>query len=115
MSTDGIKTLSVPQAGKIYFGIGKNASYEAAKKGEIIVLRIGGLLRVPVVAMERRLAEAGSKPSEPAPLPVDLSDGPAALVTRLAGSNSSKTRSSRLASGGRAAPPASSNGGTDPG
>lgn len=49
------RTLSVPAAGKKYFGIGKNASYRAAERGEIPTIRVGGLLRVPVVRMERKL------------------------------------------------------------
>ncbi len=53
------KTLSVPEAGRVYFDLGKNASYNAAKRGEIPVLKIGGRLRVPVVALERMLDEAG--------------------------------------------------------
>jgi len=51
-------TLSVPEAGKLYFELGKNASYEAARRGEMPVIRIGSRLRVPVVAMERKLADA---------------------------------------------------------
>jgi hypothetical protein len=53
------KTLGVPEAGRRYFGLGRNASYEAARRGDIPVIRLGRLLRVPVVAMERRLEEAG--------------------------------------------------------
>ena len=52
------KTMSVPAAGKEYFDLGKNASYAAAARGEIPVLKIGARLRVPVVALERMLAEA---------------------------------------------------------
>ena len=52
------KTLSVPTAGKIYYDIGRNASYEAAKRGDIPTIRVGKLLRVPVVAMERKLEQA---------------------------------------------------------
>jgi hypothetical protein len=52
------KTLSVPEAGQTYFGLGRGASYEAARRGELPVIRIGRLLRVPVVAMERMLADA---------------------------------------------------------
>ena len=51
------KTLSVPEAGR-WLGIGRNASYEAARRGEIPTIRIGRLLRVPVVALERKLEEA---------------------------------------------------------
>jgi hypothetical protein len=53
------KTLSVPQAGREYFALGRNASYEAAKRGDIPTIKIGRLLRVPVVALERKLEEAG--------------------------------------------------------
>jgi len=49
------KTLSVPAAGKQYFGLAKNASYEAAARGEIPVIRIGGRLRVPICQLERML------------------------------------------------------------
>jgi hypothetical protein len=54
------KTISVPEAGRRYFDLAKNASYEAARRGDILVIRIGGRLRVPVVALERMLAEAGT-------------------------------------------------------
>jgi hypothetical protein len=56
---DERKTITVPQAGREYFGLGRNASYEAARRGEIPTIRIGKLLRVPVVALERKLEEAG--------------------------------------------------------
>ena len=49
------KTLTVPEAGHRYFGLGRNASYEAARRGDIPTIRIGRLLRVPVVQMERKL------------------------------------------------------------
>ena len=49
------KTLSVPEAGRVYFDLGKNAAYEAAKRGEIPTIKIGRLLRVPIVRMERIL------------------------------------------------------------
>lgn len=54
------KTLSVPDAGRQYFGLGKNASYGAAKRGEIPVIRIGARLRVPILALERMLEQADS-------------------------------------------------------
>jgi hypothetical protein len=54
------KTLTVPEAGKLYFGIAKNAAYAAARCGQIPTIRIGGRLRVPVVALERMLSDAGS-------------------------------------------------------
>ena len=49
------KTISVPEAGRKYFGLGKNASYEAAARGDMPVLRFGKRLRVPVAALERML------------------------------------------------------------
>jgi hypothetical protein len=52
-------TLSVPEAGRRYFNMGRAASYAAAANGEIPTIRVGGLLRVPVRAMERLLDAAG--------------------------------------------------------
>jgi excisionase family DNA binding protein len=52
-------TITVPEAGKRYFGISRGASYDAAKRGEIPTIRIGRLVRVPVRAMERKLDRAG--------------------------------------------------------
>ncbi len=52
---DEPKTLTVPEAGRRYFDLGRNASYEAARRGDIPTIRIGRLLRVPVVQMERKL------------------------------------------------------------
>ena len=54
------KTLTVPEAGRVYFDLGRNASYEAARRGDIPTIRIGRLLRVPVIAMERKLEETGT-------------------------------------------------------
>jgi hypothetical protein len=58
------KTMSVPEAGLVYFGLGRNASYDAARRGEIPIIRVGRLVRVPVAAMERMLDEAGSYVAE---------------------------------------------------
>jgi len=52
------KTLTVPEAGRLYFSLGRNASYDAARRGDIPTIRIGRLLRVPIAAMEARLALA---------------------------------------------------------
>ena len=60
-------TISVPEAGRKYLGIGRDASYQAAKSGDIPVMRIGPkLLRVPVIAMERKLERAGEADKESA-------------------------------------------------
>ena len=54
-------TISVPEAGRRYYKIGRDASYEAAKRGDIIVMQVGKLKRVPVAAMERKLQRAGEQ------------------------------------------------------
>src|SRR5262249_55451381 len=48
-------TMSVPEAGKKYFDLSRDASYAAAQRGDIPTIRVGRLLRVPVRAMERLL------------------------------------------------------------
>jgi hypothetical protein len=52
-------TLSVPEAGKRYYGLSRNSAYEAAKRGDIPTIEIGRLKRVPVKAMDRKLEECG--------------------------------------------------------
>ncbi|HMF19278.1 MAG TPA: hypothetical protein VKE98_18875 [Gemmataceae bacterium] len=52
-------TISVPEAGRRYFGLSKNGSYDAAARGEIPTIKIGKLRRVPIRAMERMLDAAG--------------------------------------------------------
>jgi hypothetical protein len=51
-------TMTVPEAGKLYFGLSKNGSYIAAKNGVIPTIKIGRLLRVPVRALEAMLDRA---------------------------------------------------------
>ncbi len=41
----------------MYFGRGRNDSYRAAADGTIPTIKVGGLLRVPVARMERKLTE----------------------------------------------------------
>ena len=60
---DQPKTLTVPEAGRVYFDLGRNASYEAARRGDIPTIRIGRLLRVPVVQFKRKLR--GVDPTKP--------------------------------------------------
>jgi hypothetical protein len=60
MTTDtSEKTLSVPEAGRRYFDMGRQAAYGAAKRGDIPTIRIGRLIRVPVRALEKMLDNAG--------------------------------------------------------
>ena len=47
-------TVSVEEAGKA-LGCSRNIAYEAVRRGEIPVIRIGKLLRVPKAALERLL------------------------------------------------------------
>lgn len=49
------KTCTIPEAGEV-LGIGRAASYEAARRGDIPTLRIGRRIVVPLVALERLLA-----------------------------------------------------------
>ena len=51
-------TMTVPEAGKKYFGLSRDGSYRAAERGEIPTIRVGRLLRVPIAAMDRKLEEA---------------------------------------------------------
>lgn len=61
MSEQNPLTMSVPEAGKKYFDLGRGASYAAAERGELPTIRVGRVLRVPVRAMERMLDEAGDR------------------------------------------------------
>jgi hypothetical protein len=49
-------TYSIPFAG-LLAGIGKNASYAAARRGEIPTIKLGGKHRVPGAKWRRMLAE----------------------------------------------------------
>jgi excisionase family DNA binding protein len=55
------QTISVEEAGRI-LGVGRNSAYEAVRRGEIPVIKIGKLLRVPVVALQRMLEKATPTP-----------------------------------------------------
>jgi hypothetical protein len=57
--TDSPLTIPVPEAGKKYFGLSRNASYAAAVRGDIPTIKIGKLLRVPVRKLEQMLDNAG--------------------------------------------------------
>jgi excisionase family DNA binding protein len=57
------KTLSVPEAGRLYYGLSRNGAYDAAKRGEIPVIKVGRRYRVPIAAMERLLDSVSLKPA----------------------------------------------------
>lgn len=48
-------TISVPVAGRLFFGLGKDSSYEAARTGEIETIRVGGRILVPVAPLAAKL------------------------------------------------------------
>jgi hypothetical protein len=48
-------TISVPDAGAVFYGLARNASYEAAKRGEIATITIGGRILVPVAPIAEKL------------------------------------------------------------
>jgi hypothetical protein len=58
------KTITVPDAGREYFGLSRNAAYAAALRGDIPTIKIGKLLRVPVRALEQMLDTVPVKRSE---------------------------------------------------
>jgi Helix-turn-helix domain len=61
MSEETTLTMSVPAAGKKYFGLSRNGAYDAAKRGEIPTIKIGRLLRVPIRALETMLDRASER------------------------------------------------------
>jgi hypothetical protein len=65
-------TMSVPEAGKKYFGLGRNGSYAAAARGEIPTIKIGSRIFAVVAGLERMVESAGltepgsfSQPKDP--------------------------------------------------
>jgi hypothetical protein len=48
-------TLSVPEAGLLYFGLKRNASYAAAARGDIPTIKVGRKLRALRAALDRRI------------------------------------------------------------
>ncbi|MGZ2472623.1 hypothetical protein ACVI1N_000914 [Sinorhizobium medicae] len=48
-------TISVPDAGKLFFGLARNAAYDAAKTGDIQTIKVGGRIVVPVAPLAEKL------------------------------------------------------------
>jgi hypothetical protein len=48
-------TASVPDVGRVCYGLCRNASYDAADRGEIPTIKIGRLLKVPTAALRAKL------------------------------------------------------------
>jgi excisionase family DNA binding protein len=59
-SEDQRLVYEVPEAGAM-LGLTRNASYEAAKRGEIPTVRFGKLLRVPKAAFHKMLQGTSEK------------------------------------------------------
>jgi hypothetical protein len=55
MTDEAPLTMTVPEAGKKYYDLSRDGSYEAARRGDIPTIRVGRLLRVPIAAMEKKL------------------------------------------------------------
>jgi excisionase family DNA binding protein len=62
----GRLTCSVPEAGQL-LGIGRDAAYAAAARGEIPTLRLGRSLRVPVPKLLELLGVTPENSAGPAP------------------------------------------------
>ncbi|MGY4193383.1 helix-turn-helix domain-containing protein [Bradyrhizobium sp. USDA 4520] len=56
----GPLVFTVPEAGAM-LGLNRNAAYAAAKRGDIPTIRIGKLIRVPRLAFNKMLEQAGAK------------------------------------------------------
>lgn len=48
-------TLSVPDAGAVFYGLSRNGSYEAAKRGDFPTIKIGRKIMVPVAPLAEKL------------------------------------------------------------
>jgi excisionase family DNA binding protein len=55
---------TVEEAAQI-LGISRSSAYEAARKGEIPIIRIGKLLRVPAIQLDRLLNGQSTKKNSP--------------------------------------------------
>jgi hypothetical protein len=54
-----VGTWSVPEAGQIIYGLSRRSSYQAAKRGDFPVVRVGRLDRVPIAAVAAMFVEIG--------------------------------------------------------
>lgn len=51
----GRPTIPVPDAGRLFFGIGTNAAYAAAERGDFGTIKVGGRILVPVAPLAEML------------------------------------------------------------
>jgi len=64
MSKQKPMTMDPVEAGKRYFGIGRDASRRAAKTGELPCIRIGDRYYASIPAIEAMIARAGKTGSD---------------------------------------------------
>ena len=55
------RTVDVVTAGRDWFGLGRSASYAAAARGDLPVIRIGKRVVAPIAALDKMLEQAGVK------------------------------------------------------
>ena len=60
---DGRLVYQVPEAGAL-LGLSRNASYEAAKRGDFPTIRLGKLIRVPKAAFHRLFDAPTRQPTD---------------------------------------------------
>lgn len=48
-------TVSIPDAGKLFYGLARNASYDAARRGDIPTVEIGGRKLAVVAPIAEKL------------------------------------------------------------
>jgi len=48
-------TIPVTEAGSLFYGLGRNSAYEAAKRGDIPTVQIGGKKMAVVATIARQL------------------------------------------------------------
>jgi hypothetical protein len=48
-------TAPITEVGRVCFGLCRNASYDAARRGDIPTIKIGRLLKVPTAGLRRQL------------------------------------------------------------
>lgn len=48
-------TITVPDAGALFFGLARNGAYAAAKQGDIPTIKVGGRIMVPVAQLAAKL------------------------------------------------------------
>jgi len=54
-------TGSVPDVGRVCFGLSRNGSYDAAKRGDFPTIKMGRLIVVPTAPLRKMLGLEGAK------------------------------------------------------